>query len=68
MDTEHCMSIMNQIKEQKDREVAAVKKHDPRQETKIKEITKRAQQTLYKAMKKINATNEKIPAQAKAAM
>ena len=62
------MSIMNQIKEQKDREVAAVKKHDPRRETKIKEIEKRAKQTLYKAMKKINARNEKIPTQAKAAM
>ena len=68
MDTESCMSIMSQIKQQKEREIEAVKESDPRHDTKIKEIEKRARQTLYKAMKKMNAHNERIPAKSKAAI
>ena len=68
MDRESCMRVIEQIKIQKEKEIAAIKESDPRHNTKVREIKKRAQYTLYKAMKKINARNEKIPAQSKIAI
>ena len=42
MPTDDCMRVMEAVKEQKDKEIAAIKKSDPRHDHKVKEITKRA--------------------------
>ena len=57
---EKAISVIAEIKEQKEKELATVKKTDPRHDTKVKEIEKRAAQTRFKAMKRVNARAEKV--------
>ena len=57
---EKAISVIAEIKEQKEKELATVKKTDPRHDTKVKEIEKRAAQARFKAMKRLNAKSEKI--------
>ena len=68
MPTENAIRIQTSIEEQRDREIAALSKNDPDYAKKKSDITKRAKQTKYKAMKGLNTQNEKVPKSVLASM
>ena len=68
MNTTQVEQKMQQIDAQKNLEIAALNKSDPEYAAKVKQITARAKQTKYKAMKNLNTQNEKVPDRVKANM
>ena len=68
MPTEQAINAMQSIEDQKNRAIAAIAKNDPQYAEKKKQIEAQAKQTKYKAMKNLNANNEKVSSDVKARM
>lgn len=62
------MQTMASIDQQRDLEIQQIPRSDPDYDKKVKDITARAKQTRYKAMKNLNNNNERIPARVKEGM
>ena len=68
MDLSQCERADGKLDKHLKRELAALNKSDPDYKKKVAEIEQRIKQTKFKAMKKLNLDNEKVPAKVKANM
>ena len=68
MPTDQAIAAIQAIEDKKNSAIAAIPKSDPQYAEKKKQIEAQAKQTKYKAMKNLNASNEKVSADVKAKM
>ena len=68
MPTDQAIAAIQAIEDKKNSAIAAIPKSDPQYAEKKKQIEAQAKQTKYKAMKNLNANNEKVSADVKAKM